>query len=136
MARENQWARKAKIAAMWTGGAVVALAIFVAVVGGDAPQGERQERSPAVDDCANTHEREAWISSPSQEMGGYSPATHRMSATGRCATTLRVREDNCSPGHLFAAYGNKPFMQTAAKLGFRRISCGLEEYDLSLIRGQ
>ena len=96
---------------------------------------ERIAKKQAEDLCnQEARKREAWIQAPSDEMDGYSPATFRMTAMGRCSTTLRVHEDDCSLAHLGAAYGNKPIMRTASNLGFRKVSCGIDQYDLSAVR--
>ena len=68
-------------------------------------------------------------------MEGYTPATFHMSATGRCSATLRVREKNCSVGRLLEAYGSNPFMRAAQRLGFERLSCGFDEFEMSAIVG-
>jgi hypothetical protein len=49
--------------------------------------------------------------------------------------TLRVREKDCSAGHLHEAYGSKPFMRAAQGLGFERLSCGYDEFEMSAIVG-
>ena len=85
---------------------------------------------------SEARKREKWIQGSTDELGGYSPATFHMSATGLCSAVLRVHEDDCSIPHLVEAYGNKPFMRTARSLGFRKLSCRYDEYDFSTISGR
>jgi hypothetical protein len=39
-------------------------------------------------------------------------------------------------GHRGDPYGGKPFMQRARDLGFDRISCGFDEFDMAVIVGR
>jgi hypothetical protein len=88
----------------------------------------------ASSSCAEgARKREQWIDTPSADMEGYTPALFHMSAVGSCSTTLRVREKDCSLEYLGEAYGSKPFMLAARSLGFRRLSCGYDEFDLSAV---
>lgn len=85
---------------------------------------------------ANVEERRAWIDAKSSLLEGYPPATFGMAASGRCNYVLRVHEQDCSIGYLLAAYGRKPFMQRARDLGFDKLSCGFDEYDMAVIVGR
>lgn len=93
---------------------------------------QQRQADHVCDEAAK--KRQAWIDAPSEEMDGHSPALFHMSSVGLCGTTLRVREDDCSLTSLGEAYGNKPFMHTASNLGFRKVSCGHDEYELSAVR--
>ena len=81
----------------------------------------KAEPAAAGDPCGDgAKERQTWVDTASEELSGYAPATFHMRPTGQCGTTLRVKEDDCSLAHLGEAYGVKPFMQTARRLGARR----------------
>jgi hypothetical protein len=96
----------------------------------------QEPSQPKAASCAGVAERQAWISSESGELSGYSPKLFGMSATGVCSDDLRVREKDCSVRYLVEAYGHKPFMQTAQRLGFRTFSCGFDVFDMPVITGQ
>lgn len=105
------------------GAAIVALSIALS------------DRPKKADPCGPQRDaRQKWIDSP--VLGeGLTPAFFHMSSTGACGEILRVREDDCSFGHLIDAYGSKRFMLEARDLGFAKISCGYDEFELSLIMG-
>lgn len=109
---------------------VFGLLMLLVVTLGVLLDDDKPSRSPC-DRAAD--ERRAWIDTPNERIEGYAPATFRMSAQGRCADDLRVREDDCSPFRLHEAYGVKPFMQVAKRLGFRTMSCGFDEYPIESI---
>lgn len=96
----------------------------------------RHEHAAQDAQCdADRGRREKWIQDPTDQLSGYAPATMQMSAVGACGETLRVREKDCSLGYLAEAYGDKPFMKTARRLGFRKLSCGYDEFDLATVAG-
>jgi hypothetical protein len=143
LGRAGAFARKVKIVILGSLGAFVLFVVCVAAIAPKDPAEQEREdaRKSKADadhaDCeAGAQRRRQWIQASSTEMSGYSPATFRMSAAGACARMLRVHEDDCSIPHLVAAYGNKPFMQTARALGFVSMSCRYDEYALSVIAGQ
>jgi hypothetical protein len=114
------------------GAGLVVVLIIVGAVSG--PSEDEPSSKPACDGREGA--RRAWIQASSPEMEGYSPFTFNMRSTGACDDDLRVREDDCSIPHLIEAYGVKPFMKTAVRLGFQTLSCGYDEYDLSAIVGR
>lgn len=110
--------------------AIVGVIIAIASSGGGKPSDLPLEPSKCD---GREAERKAWIDARSPQIEGYTPSVFGLRATGSCADVLRVHEDDCNVGHLLEAYGSKPFMQTAKALGFRRLSCGYDEYDLTVV---
>ncbi len=100
-------------------------------------EGDSQKRIDARKDAAECaageKRRNAWIAATTPELSGYSPSSMGMSANGHCGRLLRVREEDCSVGHLVEAYGVKRFMTTARDLGFTRVSCGYDEFPMDSI---
>jgi len=101
--------------------------------GSDCPAAAREriqkrESDQGCNDAAR--KRQAWIDATTPELEGYAPSTFHMSAIDACGATLRVQENDCSLSHLGEAYGNKAFMRTARSLGFRRVSCAFDNFDI------